>query len=313
MKISLIATVLNADEHVGAFLASIAAQTRTPDEIVIVDGGSTDGTLAALRAADGITLVEAPGANISRGRNVAIAHAAHEVIAVADADCVYGPGWLAALVAPLEDGADVAMGWTEPIVESVLSSRASRRSACPLTPDEVDPATFMPSARSVAFRREAIDAVGGYPEWLAIGEDMWVNHRWRERPFDLRFAPEAVAGLAPARLARRDLDPVRAYARGDGQAGMYPERHALRFAVYGGLLAGARLPPDLAEAARRRRRRRLRPHAGPSRAGPGDVAARPGDRHRADPGAAGLHRRREDGRLRARARRPAHRPAFSRS
>ena len=307
MKISLIATVLNAEEHVGAFLASIAAQTRTPDEIVIVDGGSTDGTVAALRAADGITLVEAPGANISRGRNVAIARAAHEGIAVADADCVYGPGWLAALVAPLEDGADVSMGWTEPIVESVLSACASSL-GLPLSPTEVDPATFMPSARSVAFRRETIDAVGGYPEWLAIGEDMWVNHRWRERPFDLRFAPEAVAGWHPRDSLGAIWTQYVKYARGDGQAGMYPERHALRFAVYGGLLAGARLPPYLAEAARRRRRRRLRPHTGPSRAGPGDVAARSGDRHRADAGAAGLHRRREDDRLRARARRPAHRP-----
>jgi glycosyltransferase involved in cell wall biosynthesis len=237
MKISLIATVLNAEEHVGAFLASIAAQTRAPDEIVIVDGGSTDGTVAALRAADGITLVEEPGANISRGRNTAIARTAHEAIAVADADCVYGPGWLAALAAPLEDGADVSMGWTEPIVGSVLSACVSSL-GLPLSPEEVDPATFMPSARSVAFRRDTIEAVGGYPEWLAIGEDMWVNHRWRERPFDLRFAPEAVAGWHPRDSLGAIWTQYMKYARGDGQAGLYPERHALRFAVYGGLLAG---------------------------------------------------------------------------
>jgi glycosyltransferase involved in cell wall biosynthesis len=236
MKISLIATVLNAEDRVGAFLASIAAQTRTPDEIVIVDGGSTDGTVAALRAADGLSLLEEPDANISRGRNVAIAHAAHELIAVADADCEYRPGWLAALVTPLEDGADVSMGWTEPIVGTVLSACVSSH-GLPLSPDEVDPATFMPSARSVAFRREAIDAVGGYPEWLTIGEDMWVNHRWRERPFDLRFAPEAVAGWHPRDSLSAIWTQYVQYARGDGQASMYPERHALRFAAYGGLVA----------------------------------------------------------------------------
>jgi glycosyltransferase involved in cell wall biosynthesis len=235
MKISLIATVLNAEEHIGAFLASIAAQTRMPDEIVIVDGGSTDGTVAALRAADGLTLLEEPGANISRGRNLAIAHAAHDVVAVADADCVYGPNWLAALVAPIEDGADVSMGWTEPIVGSVLAACVSSL-GLPLSPDEVDPATFMPSARSVAFRRDALEAVGGYPEWLAIGEDMWVNHRWRERPFDLRFAPEAIAGWRPRASLGSIWTQYAKYARGDAQAGMYPERHALRFAVYAGLL-----------------------------------------------------------------------------
>ena len=109
MKVSLIATVLNAEEHIGAFLASIAAQTRAPDEIVIVDGGSTDGTLEALLAADGVTVLEEPGANIARGRNLAIAacrprgdrRGRRRLRATA-------PNWLAALVAPLEAGADVA-------------------------------------------------------------------------------------------------------------------------------------------------------------------------------------------------------------
>ena len=75
MKVTVIATVLDAADHVGGFLTSMREQTRAPDEIVIVDGGSTDGTLDALRAAEGITLVEDPGANIARGRNVAIRNA----------------------------------------------------------------------------------------------------------------------------------------------------------------------------------------------------------------------------------------------
>ena len=96
----------------------------------------------------------------------------------------------------------------------------------------------MPSARSVAFRREAIDAVGGYPEWLAIGEDMWVNHRWRERGFDDADGARrgARCGIRAVRSATIWTQYVR-YARGDGRAGMYPERHALRFAVYGALVA----------------------------------------------------------------------------
>jgi glycosyltransferase involved in cell wall biosynthesis len=247
MKVSLIATVLNADEHVGAFLRSIAAQSRAPDEVVIVDGGSTDGTLALLRAADGVTVIEEPGANIARGRNVAIAHAAHEAIAVADADCAYGPDWLAALLAPLEAGADVSMGVTEPIVGSLLDACVTSLST-QLDPAAVDAATFMPSARSVAFRREAIDAVGGYPEWLPIGEDMWVDHRWRERSFDMRLAPDAVAGWRPRHTLTEIWTQYLRYARGDGQAGMHVERHVLRAGVYtglGGALASRRVWPKL--------------------------------------------------------------------
>ena len=67
MKVSLIATVLNAADHAPTFLASIRAQSRVPDEVIVVDGGSTDGTLELLRAAEGITVIEEPGANIARG------------------------------------------------------------------------------------------------------------------------------------------------------------------------------------------------------------------------------------------------------
>ena len=239
MKVTVIATVLNAADHVGGFVASMREQTRPPDEIVIVDGGSADGTLDVLRVADGVTLVEEPGANIARGRNVAIRHATHDVIAVADADCAYVPGWLEALAAEIEAGADVAMGWTEPVVDSFYEACLSSVNL-PLSATEIDPAAFMPSARSVAFRRDALDAVGGYPEWLAIGEDMWVNHRWRERRLDMRFAPAAVARWRVRPTLRATWTQYARYARGDAHAGMYPERHALRFAVYGGLALALR-------------------------------------------------------------------------
>jgi glycosyltransferase involved in cell wall biosynthesis len=239
VKVTVIATVLNAADHVGAFVTSMRDQTRTPDEIVIVDGGSTDGTLDVLRAADGVSLIEDPGASISRGRNVAIRHATHDAIAVADADCSYVPGWLEALVAEIDGGADVAMGWTEPVVDSFYEACLASVNL-PVSATEIDPAAFMPSARSVAFRRDALEAVGGYPEWLPIGEDMWVNHRWRERQLDMRFAPEAVARWRVRPTLGATWTQYAKYARGDAHAGMYPERHALRFAVYGGLTLALR-------------------------------------------------------------------------
>jgi glycosyltransferase involved in cell wall biosynthesis len=251
MKVSLIATVLNGADHIEAFLGSLALQTRVPDEVVIVDGGSTDGTAALLADADGVTLIEGSGANISRGRNIAIAAAAHDMIAVTDADCVLEPTWLEELLRPLEEGADVAMGFYLPITDGFLSECLAAVNL-PLDASEVDPETFMPSARSVAYRRDAIDAVGGYPEWLDIGEDMWVNHRWRERGLDLRFAPDAVARWRLRPTLRATWWQYFRYARGDARGGLYPERHALRFGVYGGLavaLASRRTWPKALAAA----------------------------------------------------------------
>ena len=68
--ISLIATVLNEGDSIDGLLRSIAGQTLQPGEIVIVDGGSTDDTVAVIRSyADRLPLrllVEA-GCNIQPG------------------------------------------------------------------------------------------------------------------------------------------------------------------------------------------------------------------------------------------------------
>jgi hypothetical protein len=102
--------------------------------------------------------------------------------------------------------------------------------------EEVDERTFMPSSRSVAFRRDAIEAAGGYPEWLDIGEDMYVDHRWRELGLDLRFAPDAVVRWRLRPSLRETWIQYFRYARGDAIAGLHPDRHALRFGVYGAAL-----------------------------------------------------------------------------
>jgi hypothetical protein len=149
---------------------------------------------------------------------------------------VLEPTWLEELLRPLEEGADVAMGFYLPLTDGFLSECLAAVNL-PLDASEVDPATFMPSARSVACRRDAIEAVGGYPEWLDIGEDMWVNHRWRERGLDLRFAPGAVVRWRLRPTLTATWWQYFRYARGDARGGLYPARHALRFGVYGGLAA----------------------------------------------------------------------------
>ncbi len=267
MKVTLISTVKDCADSAGAFLASLAAQTRAPDEVVIVDGGSSRRHGRRLRSRRRRDVLVEPGANISRGRNVALAAATHDVIAATDADCELDPGWLEAIVAPIEAGADVSMGWYEPVLETSFE-RCMAAVNLPLDAGEVDPATFNPSARSVAFRREAIDAVGGYPEWLAIGEDMWVDQRWRELGMDMRFAPDAIVRWRLREGLGSDLAPVlpvRAAAM--RRPACIPERHALRFGVYAGTRRRARVGIAPGRGCSRRRRGRLRTNAGAPRMG----------------------------------------------
>jgi glycosyltransferase involved in cell wall biosynthesis len=231
MKVSLVATVKDGGEHVGQFVASIRGQTRAPDEVVIVDGGSTDGTLDTLWATPGVTVIEEPGANIARGRNVAIAAATHDVIAVSDADCVLEPEWLERLLEPIERGADVSMGAYRPRVDGFFQACASAV-AVP-EPEELRAERFMPSSRSVAFRRDAFLDAGSYPERLDRGEDMYLNLRWREAGARMELAPDAVVEWRVRPTLAEHWRQYAEYARYDAIGGMYSKRHALRFAVYG--------------------------------------------------------------------------------
>jgi glycosyltransferase involved in cell wall biosynthesis len=229
MKVSLVATVKDAREHIGEFLASIRAQTRPPDEIVIADGGSTDGTVELLRDAADVTVLLEPGANIARGRNIAVEAAAHDVIAVSDADCVLAPDWLEHLLEPIGRGADISAGAYRALAATPFQRWAAAVSVP--DPDELRPG-WMPSARSIAFTRRAFAAAGGYPEWLDIGEDMYVNHRWVEAGLRIELAPLAVTTWRTRPTLASTWRQYAAYAAGDAEAGMYTERHAIRFATY---------------------------------------------------------------------------------
>lgn len=231
MKVSLIATVKDAAPHVRDFLDSVLAQSRAPDEVVIVDGGSTDGTLEILRERPWIVLLEEPGANIARGRNLAVAKASHPAIAVSDADCVLAPDWLERIVAPLERGADVSMGLYRPLTTSFFETCAAAVSI--KEREEIRPESYMPSARSVAFLRDAFEDAGGYPEWLDIGEDMYLNRQWRSRGVRMRLAEGAIVFRRPRPNLGAYWRQFVAYAEGDARGGMHAQRHAARFGAYG--------------------------------------------------------------------------------
>ena len=105
LRVTVISTVLNEGASIRLLMDSLVAQTHLPDEVVITDGGSRDTTVAVLAEyTDRLplrVLVE-PGANISRGRNVAIQAATGDVIASVDAGVWLEPQWLERLVAPFD-------------------------------------------------------------------------------------------------------------------------------------------------------------------------------------------------------------------
>ncbi len=250
MRVSLIVTVKNEAASLGVLLDSIAAQTRLPDEVVICDGGSTDGTLDALRARVvtrfPIHVLQQPGANISQGRNAAIATASGEVIASTDAGVRLDANWLKRLLVPFEQdpGAMVVAGFFLPAPQSVFGI-AMGAAVLPERRD-IRPETFLPSSRSVAFKKEAWQAVGGYPEWLDYCEDLVFDFALLEKYRRFAFAPEAIAYFRPRGSLQTFFKQYYLYARGDGKANLWLKRHIIRYATYlvavpGIALLGARL------------------------------------------------------------------------
>ena len=234
MNVAVIVTVKNEGEALRPLLDSLINQTFYADEIVICDGGSTDETLSVLEEYKQylpLKVLVAPGSNISRGRNLAIKAATSDVIAVTDAGVVLAPDWLEALVQPLiSKKATIVSGWFEPdpftdfevvMGATVLPSRS-----------DVVPEKFLPSSRSVAFLKSAWEEVGGYPEWLDFGEDLFFDKALTAKFGPFFFEDSAVVYFRPRGSLRAFSRQYFYYARGDGKANLWPMRHALRYVVY---------------------------------------------------------------------------------
>jgi glycosyltransferase involved in cell wall biosynthesis len=249
-RVSIVCTVRDEADNIAALLDSMLAQTRPADEIVINDCGSRDATPAIvtryITAGHRIRLVYG-GHNIPSGRNNAIAHADAPIVACTDAGLTLDSRWLERIVAPIESGAaELVGGFFRPaphsLFELVLGATNYRE------PQEIDPATFLPFGKSVAFRKDAWARAGGYPEWASHCEDILFDLALRRDGARMAFAPDALVLFRPRGSLRTFARQYFLYARGDGVANLWPRRYAIRYVTYGAaaaLLLGARRRPWL--------------------------------------------------------------------
>ncbi|GIK36322.1 MAG: glycosyl transferase [Chloroflexota bacterium] len=236
VKVSVICTVLNEGPAIQKLLDSLAEQTHPPAEIIFVDGGSSDGTVAVLQryAAQRMPLrvIVEPGANISRGRNIAIEAAAGPIIASTDAGVRLDPHWLEELLKPFQanPGVAVVSGFFAPDPQTAFEV-AMGATVLPALSD-INPATFLPSSRSIAFLKSSWQTAGRYPEWLDYCEDLIFDFRLREKVGPFAFAPQAVVYFRPRSSLPAFFRQYYQYARGDGKADLWRKRHAIRYLTY---------------------------------------------------------------------------------
>ncbi len=178
--ITVLITLLN-DSRVTRTLESLAQQEFPPSEILVADGGSTDGSAVAARRlpVPGLRVVELPG-SVAATRNQALGQLTGDIVAFLDADEIAPPGWLRELTAPILRGkADFTGGPTKPLgpprspAEKYLNA-FDEWFYRELVPRDI---TMLPMGNS-AWRIDLLRSIGGFDERLALGgEDYDVNLR----------------------------------------------------------------------------------------------------------------------------------------
>jgi glycosyltransferase involved in cell wall biosynthesis len=243
-KISLIVTILNEAQNIELLLSSMMMQSRKPDEVVIVDGGSKDRTTELikqyLQLGNLNKVKEVPSeaqvkngfvinnlginfkilkktGNRSIGRNFAIKNATHDLIAITDAGCILDSKWIAELEKKIEK-ADVVAGYYNsdpigPFEEAVVPYVL-------VMPDRVDSKTFLPATRSMMIRRDIFDELGGFDKKLSDNEDYALAQKMKKSKVRVVFARKALVTWIPRSDLRSFYIMIMRFARGDIKAGI---------------------------------------------------------------------------------------------
>lgn len=244
-ELAVVVPVLDEAESLPALLDDLAAQEPAVPEIVVVDAGSTDGTLELLRAEEerlpALRVVQAPSATPGRGRNEGIRASSAQLVVTLDAGSRIGPGFVAALAAAASDRR-VAVGVSEPDARSPFERAAGWFTLRAFKPQERPgpiAGELLPAGRNgLCFRREAWDAAGGYPPDLPWGEDKVFLRGLRRAGYEVVVVPEAVVRWRPRRSLREIYGQYRNYGRGDALARVDRQNELVTFGIYG---AGAAL------------------------------------------------------------------------
>lgn len=113
MKISIVIPVYNEADRLADCLNSIALQSHMPDEVIVVDNNSTDGSALVAESFDFVNLIKEPRQGVVHARNSGFNAAHGGLIGRIDADTVLPPDWVEnALNIMAETDADAVSGST---------------------------------------------------------------------------------------------------------------------------------------------------------------------------------------------------------
>ncbi len=140
-SVSVVVPAYNAERHVAETLSAVLSQSHSPDEVIVVDDGSTDGTADELARFRGeVRVLSQANRGAAGAHNTGFTAARGTYVARCDADDVWGPDKLERQldVVRRHPEVDIALGaawvfgreerlFAEPPGEGILDERAFRR------------------------------------------------------------------------------------------------------------------------------------------------------------------------------------------
>lgn len=234
--VSLVATVLNERDNLTEWLGGIFSQSILPDEIIIIDGGSKDGTWEMLVEKSGqnslIKVWQQPG-NISSGRNFAISKAKGEVVVVTDAGCIYDTHWFKIITDPILTGTCqfVTTGFG-PWLKTGDRLLTHLIAAATIPASREFDINWLPSSRSVAFKKDLWGAAGGYPEWIPICEDIIFDLKISKLGVVPQYVRKPLVFWRPRTTLLKYFNQLFSYTRSDGHGKLWFYRQIIRYGVY---------------------------------------------------------------------------------
>lgn len=199
-SISLIIPVLNGEQWIGACLSAIERQEypRKLLQVIVVDNGSTDGTVDIVRSFGAELAAELSRKSPYAARNKGLEIARHNILAFTDADCVPEEDWLMQGVSPIVDGsADLVAG----DVKFILADRPSLAQLLDATINvEMRRSVLQKGVAKTAnlfVHRKVFDQLGPFPGHVRSGGDVAWTRRATEANFRLGFRRSAVVLKRP--------------------------------------------------------------------------------------------------------------------
>lgn len=242
-RYSLIFTVFNEENNIECFLDSLVNQSHLPDEIVVVDGGSTDNTVAIMKSVLGAKfegdfsiIVDETCAKkycigpIARGRNRAIEQSKYENIVVTDAGCILKHDWFLNIVRGFESGADVVSGNYKANAKNRFQIYMTDIFCKDISALEIkDNKSFEPSSRSFGFKKSIWFSVGGYPENSYTAEDTKFVRNIFEVTDNIYVAKDAIVYWDIPKDFKELRSKLINYGIGDGMQRLDKLKYFLRF------------------------------------------------------------------------------------